>query len=121
VADALRPSHPSPLRDDAVLLVSEVVTNAVIHARTPLRLFLHDRPHLVRVEVEDASPDQPVTTTTTTSAPDALRASGRGLELVERLADAWGVESRRTGKVVWFELADVDGPVDDVRVPVYAG
>lgn len=84
----------------ATLLVSEVVTNAVLHARSDLELHLISGGHFVRVEVSDASPAKPVVRD---HSADAL--SGRGLALVQRLATAWGVQDRPGGKVVWFEIA----------------
>ena len=120
VKGALQASHAEPLRDDAVLLVSEVVTNAVIHAHTPLRLFVQDRPHVVRVEVEDGSTDLPTQKHPAPRSRDAMLESGRGLELLEKVADAWGVESRKTGKVVWFELVDADA-ADEPSLAYVAG
>ena len=84
----------------ATLLVSEVVTNAVLHARSDLELHLISGGHFVRIEVADGSTTQPVVRD---HSDDAL--SGRGLALVERLASAWGVRERPGGKVVWFEIA----------------
>jgi len=86
--------------DVVALLVSEVVTNAVLHARTEVhvRIGLDDR--TVRVEVADRCPAGPH------KAPAMRQAStGRGMMLVEELADAWGTEARGDGKVVWFEVA----------------
>jgi anti-sigma regulatory factor (Ser/Thr protein kinase) len=93
------------LADDAALLVSELVANAVLHARTDVEVRLVVGPDGVRVEVLDGSPVLPL--------PGALAAtamSGRGLLLVEGLAPRWGVEAREGGKAVWFELGgDVPG------------
>jgi hypothetical protein len=93
------------LVDPAALLVSELVTNAVVHARTPVdvvvvRMDAGDRGP-VRVEVRDLSD------TTPRPAPLSLDSlSGRGLTLVAALASRWGVEPDAEGKRVWFELAD---------------
>lgn len=87
--------------DLAVLLVSELATNAVLHARTDflVRLVIdNDRGH-IRIETEDANERPPTLAHTPAEA-----TSGRGLQLVQTLADAWGVEGRPDGKVVWFEL-----------------
>jgi anti-sigma regulatory factor (Ser/Thr protein kinase) len=87
------------LVESARLLVSELVVNAVLHARTDgwLRLELHDG--RLRVEVHDASTAnlQP-----RSYAPDAT--TGRGLMILDALADRWGVELDDAGKTVWFEL-----------------
>ncbi|MHB1774399.1 MAG: ATP-binding protein [Acidimicrobiales bacterium] len=102
--------------ETARLLVSEVVTNAVLHARTDVevRVELDDR--TARVEVADRSPVDPVPKR---YRPDA--ATGRGLRLLATLADRWGVRRSSGGKVVWFELvreeatgAVVPSRLDDV-------
>lgn len=83
------------------LLVSEVVTNAVRHARTPFDVVLSVDGDTVRCEVRDASPVMP---RTRPAGPDA--AGGRGMQLVAALATSWGVERDPHGKRVWFELPD---------------
>jgi anti-sigma regulatory factor (Ser/Thr protein kinase) len=92
-------------RDDlttsGALLVTELVTNAILHARTMVRVILERGADFVRVEVRDGSPIRP-----------ALRhhgldaTTGRGLALVSELADSWGVDVDATGKVVWARLAE---------------
>ena len=89
---------PEALVGDAVLLTSELVSNAVIHARTAFEVVI-DVGTTVRIEVRDGSPGSPVVRH---PAPDAL--GGRGLLLVESLAHRWGFESNGAGKTVWFEL-----------------
>jgi anti-sigma regulatory factor (Ser/Thr protein kinase) len=84
----------------AVLLVSELVTNAVVHARGPICLTVHTDAHWVRIEVEDAGHRRPVLRAATLDAVD-----GRGLLVVDKLATDWGTEQRATHKVVWFEIA----------------
>lgn len=84
----------------AVLLTSEVVTNALLHARSEARLGVLCGRSTVRVEVGDDSPDHPRLVTAAADAP-----SGRGLWLVDLLAGAWGVVDDSAGKVVWFELS----------------
>ncbi|KAB2345230.1 SpoIIE family protein phosphatase [Actinomadura rudentiformis] len=90
--------------EDAVLIASELVTNAVVHAGTDIELTcLLDMPgDTVRVEVRDLLPMRRV------DAPDqaAGRLDGhRGLVLTHSLAEAWGVTYTKTSKTVWFELA----------------
>jgi anti-sigma regulatory factor (Ser/Thr protein kinase) len=84
----------------AVLLVSELVTNAVVHARGPICLTVHTDAHWVRIEVEDPGHRRPVLRAATLDAVD-----GRGLLVVDKLATDWGTEQRATHKVVWFEIA----------------
>ena len=91
--------------DTVVLLVSEVVTNAVLHARSDIRLDVQASTDTVRVEVHDASPVEPrVHHFRLTSG------TGRGLRMVEQLARRWGVEAdpARGGKIVWFEVGRPD-------------
>jgi anti-sigma regulatory factor (Ser/Thr protein kinase) len=89
------------LSEAARLLVSELVTNSVLHARTDVELVVRLRRGGVRVEVHDASPVAPVVRRYEDEA-----MTGRGLALVDQLASRWGVESRGGGKTVWFELDD---------------
>jgi anti-sigma regulatory factor (Ser/Thr protein kinase) len=86
-------------RDRAVLLVSELVTNAVVHARTPITVRLELAPGCASVEVSDDSERLPEP-----RMPRADRPGGRGLHLLEELTDGWGVRPGRVGKTVWFEL-----------------
>jgi anti-sigma regulatory factor (Ser/Thr protein kinase) len=86
--------------DTVELLTSEVVTNALLHARTAEELVISLKSSRVRIEVTDTSPDPPVRRTVELEA-----ASGRGLSIVDALAAAWGVEPDGTGgKRVWFEV-----------------
>lgn len=84
---------------DLLLCVSELVTNAVLHARRAVRLEVMTTGSLVRVEVHDDDPMMP-----TPRNPGPEEPTGRGLLLVDRLATDWGVETRSTGKVVWFTM-----------------
>jgi anti-sigma regulatory factor (Ser/Thr protein kinase) len=87
------------------LVVTELAANAVLHARSPFTVSLHDEPARRRlvIEVADSDPKAPAKAPI---EPDAL--SGRGLILVEQVAAAWGVRPQPPGKVVWVEL-DMDG------------
>ena len=89
------------LVDRAVLVVGELVTNAVVHARTEVRLRVELRGERLHLAVRDGSPWQlrPVT------IPDPEAEGGRGLWLVDQLARAWGVNRHPDGgKVVWCTL-----------------
>jgi anti-sigma regulatory factor (Ser/Thr protein kinase) len=87
------------VRQEAILLVSELATNAVIHGRTEFEVVVRLSPERLRIEVIDgnARPPSPVMVPTRST-------SGRGLSIVQQIASAWGVEQHETGKVVWFEL-----------------
>ncbi len=91
----------------AQLLVSEVVTNALLHAGTDMELRTTAAASGVRIEVHDGSGLAPTQRHYGDEA-----ATGRGLGLVESLASAWGIEPTGSGKAVWFELGTVDHPVD---------
>lgn len=98
----------------AAQLVSELVTNVVLHARTELTVTIDARGHFVRVGVEDFGPAMPRRRLHRLDS-----GTGRGLLLVDHMARAWGVEQtgggRRGGKVVWFELsAEADGVSGDL-------
>jgi anti-sigma regulatory factor (Ser/Thr protein kinase) len=98
------------LEETAVLLVSELVTNAVLHAKTPaaiLRLRLETAEGFLRIEVEDADPSWPHPRT-----PAGLDGSGFGLVLVDALADKWGVRDTPPGKTVWAELGTGSARLD---------
>jgi anti-sigma regulatory factor (Ser/Thr protein kinase) len=97
------------VQDTAVLLVSELVTNAVRHARGThaIALDLEIGATWLRIEVQDADPRWPKP-----RVPDRLDESGFGLVLVDALAGNWGVRETATGKAVWAEL--------DTRFPAEA-
>ena len=101
VHDSLEGAACAPgVVDDAELLVSELVTNAVVHAQTSLEVSVHVGKTAVRVEVKDDSDALPIA-----RLPRDEAMGGRGLHLVEAIARSWGIERRELGKVVWFELA----------------
>lgn len=87
--------------DVATLLVSEVVTNAILHARTGVTLTVDQHGATAHIAVHDGSPLHP-----RPHEFSATSATGRGLRLLDQLAARWGVESdrERGGKVVWFEV-----------------
>lgn len=106
----IRESLVDASRDDLVetaeLLVSEIVTNALVHAGTPIDVGFSFVDGGLRIEVTDGSPHAP-----------ALRGygpnagTGRGLMLLEEMVDEWGVVPDDPGKTVWFQIASrsVDG------------
>jgi len=102
---------PPELIGRAVLLASELTTNAVLHARTELRLAYRALPGGLRVEVGDSSPAMPIAKRYGLEA-----ATGRGLTLLGSLAQRWGIDIVPDGKVVWFELDD-RRPVGRSAVP----
>jgi anti-sigma regulatory factor (Ser/Thr protein kinase) len=85
--------------DQMVLLTSELVTNAVLYGRSTVRLIVTWTGIGMRVEVGDDNARAPVVRVSDPSAID-----GRGMTLVNELADEWGVAHDGTGKRVWFEM-----------------
>ncbi|WP_367325274.1 PAS domain S-box protein [Streptomyces sp. HUAS ZL42] len=85
--------------DDALLLLSETLTNAVQHAEGPLGLHLHRTDTDLTVEVSDRSPQLPQP-----RLAGKDEECGRGLILVRALADSWGVRPTDEGKTTWFTL-----------------
>ncbi|WP_432124338.1 ATP-binding protein [Streptomyces sp. C10-9-1] len=101
----------SDLSDTTALVVAELASNAVLHARVPGRDFalrLEHRTDVLRVEVADARGDRPLTAQPpSTGAMDATtdQDHGRGLVIVGALSSRWGVADRQgPGKVVWAEI-----------------
>ena len=121
----------SELCDDLVLPVSELVTNAVLHARTPTTVTVSLTGRFVEVSVRDTNPRPPVlrpvrvdleadiqqVAARLSDLPEDLRdpslhigdagsiAAGRGLHIVDAVADEWGVSELSEGKDVWFRIA----------------
>jgi anti-sigma regulatory factor (Ser/Thr protein kinase) len=79
--------------------VTELVTNAVLHARTPIVVVVDRSPGRVYLAVSDGSDAQPIARDYGIDA-----ATGRGIALVEELSTRWGVERSPSGKQVWCEL-----------------
>ncbi|MFC9458385.1 SpoIIE family protein phosphatase [Streptomyces sp. NPDC056637] len=92
--------------DDAVVLTSELVTNAVVHAGTSAEVLCLRTDDGVRVEVADRYPEREIPlqqSAINMGNPD--REGGRGLQLCAALATRWGVDYTPTHKLVWFQLA----------------
>jgi anti-sigma regulatory factor (Ser/Thr protein kinase) len=108
VAESLTDVAPE-LSETAALLVSELATNAIVHAASEFAVtVVFPAPSgRVRIEVTDRDGTQPAPTRPPPNVPH-----GRGLLLVATLADEWGVleARRRAGKAVWFELTPPTSP-----------
>jgi hypothetical protein len=99
VGDTLRGWQRSDLADVVRLLASELVTNAVVHARTEVEVRVVLLDDAVRIEVCDGEPTRPVVHT-----PALDVDAGRGLVIVTDLAYRWGVIPMERGKAVWAEV-----------------
>jgi anti-sigma regulatory factor (Ser/Thr protein kinase) len=132
VTDTFQLWHLTDDLDTVALLTSELVTNGVLHARTPLEVGLTSDERGLLVEVHDSDPRPPTPRGHRANLladidevllrPDAMSVNderqsvlavgpagaigaGRGLLLIEALADEWGVEMVEDGKAVWFRLS----------------
>lgn len=100
VSDQLWAWGLSSLVDDAELITSELVTNAIAYGRGLVQLRVTAGPQRVRIAVMDGNPDDLPTVATDRG----LQAGGRGLALVAQLAEQWGYEVHEDSKEVWAEL-----------------
>ncbi|MEU2270062.1 SpoIIE family protein phosphatase [Streptomyces olindensis] len=105
VRDTLQGWGFADIVDDAVVLTSELVTNAVVHAGTSADVLCLRSDEGVRIEVADRYPEREIPlqgAAVNMGSPD--REGGRGLQLCAALAGRWGVEYTPTHKTVWFQL-----------------
>ncbi|MCE3030218.1 SpoIIE family protein phosphatase [Streptomyces sp. CMSTAAHL-2] len=112
VRDTLQGWGFADIVDDAVVLTSELVTNAVVHAGTHAEVLCLRTDDGVRIEVSDQYPEREVPLQNSASpmaSPD--REGGRGLQLCAALASRWGVDYTPTHKHVWFQLNLPERPV----------
>lgn len=99
VAEVLGGTPAQGCAETARLLVSELVSNALLHAGAAVEVVVRMEAGTVRVEVLDAAQRLPVKIA---EPGDAL--AGRGLHIIDELSAGWGAEPRGAGKAVWFEL-----------------
>ncbi len=100
VTATLEEWNQRPLIDTITLLLSELVTNAVVHANTAPDVTVRFLPDRVHVEVTDTQPDL-----AEAKQLDDESTGGRGLALVVALAMSWGNVTLPLGKIVWFDVA----------------
>jgi len=94
--------------DVVMLLISELLTNAIVHGRPPISLSATRSAQTLRVEVRDGSESLPVE-----RHPSEAPVGGWGLKLVSELASRWGADVTAGGKRVWFELErPAVGPIE---------
>lgn len=99
LGDGLGPVVGADVVERVLLVVSELATNAVLHARTDFVVRLSGDGETVRVAVFDGSPGRPER-----GSMDPAAVTGRGLGIVESLASDWGIEAADGGKWVWADL-----------------
>jgi anti-sigma regulatory factor (Ser/Thr protein kinase) len=95
-------ARSASVTDELELLASELATNAVVHAGTPFIVRIGCSDGTIRLEVEDASSTLPRRERHGPTAP----VGRRGLLVVERIANRWGVRAESAGKVIWAEIDD---------------
>jgi anti-sigma regulatory factor (Ser/Thr protein kinase) len=98
-------SLPGELVEDAALVVSETVTNAVMHGCSAPRLCISLADSRLRVEVHDMSRALPELRAPSTTG------GGQGLRIIAAVADSCGWSTTGTGKVVWAELSILTSPL----------
>jgi len=112
VREVLRGSRIESVLDAAELCVSELVTNAVLHAGTQIQLEVRYAASIVRLSVRDHSPNVPVLVRHTRTA-----STGRGMAMVAAVADAWGIDQHDgRGKTVWCELTERSASTPDLDI-----
>ena len=103
------------IKDDdwtAIQVVSELATNAVVHARTPFILKIEYDDTYIKVSVVDA---KPLARASVRRFSD-ITTTGRGLRLLQLLGESWGVEQAPTAKTVWCKLRRGRATTDDIVV-----
>jgi anti-sigma regulatory factor (Ser/Thr protein kinase) len=95
--DAIAAHADGEVGEDLLLALTEMTTNAVLHAATPFEVVIVTDGQ-VRLEVEDGSTDEPVM-----ASPTATTVGGRGLRIIEDVCDRWGVHVVQDRKCVWCE------------------
>jgi anti-sigma regulatory factor (Ser/Thr protein kinase) len=99
--DAMPEAASEESTDAAALALSEIVTNALVHAGTPMRLRVIVASSGIRVELADGSARLPLRRDYSRAA-----GTGRGLHMVTEIVDQWGAHPDNDGKVVWFEITE---------------
>ena len=100
VRDTVERWGHAEVAEDAALVASELITNAVLHARTRLEVIVRRHDDRIRIEVSDGNRNLPRMRQHTVQS-----GTGRGLHLVAAVAADWGAEARHDDKTVWVELA----------------
>ena len=101
MARHLREIGAASVIEDAILVTSELLTNATLHAIPPVELRVIGDETEIRIEVHDCASYEP-----RKQRPDAEDEHGRGLQIVAALADRWGTRPTDAGKTVWCVLSN---------------
>ena len=106
----LEHAHVASDPDCVGLVVTELLTNALLHGREPVEVRASTTRHKLRIEVHDSSEAVPQQRDA-----DPSDVTGRGLMLVAGLVERWGVDQSGNGKYVWAEFAALDEPAANER------
>jgi anti-sigma regulatory factor (Ser/Thr protein kinase) len=98
LADQLRQWHCANL-DEVLLVFSELLTNAILHAQTTARVLTTINDGVIRLEIHDGAASIPPR-----QATDPSQTGGFGLHIVEHLSNSWGWHTTSTGKLVWCTM-----------------
>jgi len=99
VSDVLARWQEDALVPDATVIVSELASNAVLHAHSPFRVSIDRSVGMVCISIQDVAADL------ARQQPESIEPGGRGMVIVEALSRRWGCDSLPGGKVVWAELS----------------
>jgi anti-sigma regulatory factor (Ser/Thr protein kinase) len=102
---------PDDLTDDALMAISELVTNAVLHADTPTIAWAEYRAGSITLAVVDGSADLPALL-----APSQSREDGRGMAIIDELGATWGLIKTSLGKIVWVNIRQRVQPSPSGRI-----
>jgi anti-sigma regulatory factor (Ser/Thr protein kinase) len=99
--------QPREILEAVELMLSELATNCVQHARSDFDVAIERTNGTIRVEARDRGAGRP-----TLRSPTPREPTGRGLRVVEALSDSWGIEPKDDGKAVWFTVIAQPGTAD---------
>ncbi len=99
VSGVLARWHEDALVPDANVIVSELASNAVLHAHSPFRVSIDRSVGMVCISIQDVAADL------AQQQPESIEPGGRGMVIVEALSRRWGCDTLPGGKVVWAELS----------------
>jgi anti-sigma regulatory factor (Ser/Thr protein kinase) len=105
IRDILHEWGLTAITGDVILMVSEIVTNGLIHADSDVDLRLREYPDHIRLEVRDADPTPPIPSVIAADDEEIQESEhGRGLIIVDSIASRWGSSPSGRGKTVWLEM-----------------
>ena len=109
VREVLLAAHLDELLDDALLLATELTTNAVLHMGADITVLVEASDESVTVTIRDTGPDELPQLNESVALRYPLASTGRGLLLVDKIAYRWGTTQDARTKAVWFQLAKAGG------------